>query len=161
MVDPTDNIHMRAEQYAQRHPLKLESRLGFGSQGTVYATDRASAIKVHYRERSYQRERDVYWRLRDCAVFDIRGSTVPRLVNHDDSLWIVEMTIVRPPFVLDFASAYLDRRPDYSAEVMEDWATEKREQFGDDWPEVELIMAAFERYGIYLADVKPGNILFR
>ena len=30
-----------------------------------------------------------------------------------DILWVIEMEIVSPPFVLDFAGAYLDHRPDY------------------------------------------------
>lgn len=70
------------------------------------------------------------------------------------------MTIVRPPFVLDFAGAYLDRAPDYPDEVMEEWLAEKVEQFGERWPEVRRVVAAFRQWGIYLADVKPGNIEF-
>jgi len=36
-----------------------------------------------------------------------------RSVDFGKLLWIVEMTIVTRPFVLDFAGAYLDERPDY------------------------------------------------
>jgi hypothetical protein len=48
-----------------------------------------------------------------------------------------------------------------SEEVMEEWRAEKAEQFGDRWPEVQRVVAAFHRWGIYLADVKPGNIEFK
>lgn len=70
------------------------------------------------------------------------------------------MTIVSPPFVLDFAGAYLDQRPDYPEEVLAEWQAEKAEQFGDRWKTVRLVISSFVPFGIYLADVKPGNIEF-
>ncbi len=70
------------------------------------------------------------------------------------------MEIVTRPFVLDFADAYLDKPPDYPDEVLAEWRTEKKEQFGDRWPEVELILLSLERYGVYLVDVSPGNVAF-
>ncbi len=71
------------------------------------------------------------------------------------------MEIVSPPFVLDFAGAYLDQRPDYPDDVLEEWMEDKRLQFGDErWDIVQSIMAAFRGFGIHLADVKPGNIMF-
>jgi hypothetical protein len=42
------------------------------------------------------------------------------------------MTIVKQPFVLDFAGANLDETPDFSDEVMADGFAEKEEQFGAD-----------------------------
>lgn len=71
------------------------------------------------------------------------------------------MEIVSPPFLLDFAGAYLDQRPDCPDDVLEEWMEDKRQQFGDErWDVVQSIMAAFRGFGIYLADVKPGNITF-
>ena len=83
-------------------------------------------------ERLYQRERDVYLRLRSQSIVEVAGFAVPQLIHHDDRLWVVEMGIVSPPFVLDFAGAYLDRRPDYPDDVMEEWQAEKLEQFGEE-----------------------------
>ena len=72
------------------------------------------------------------------------------------------MTIVRQPFLLDFANAYLDIAPDFSAEVMEEWDAEKSEQFGDHWGQVLHVLAILrDRFGIHLLDVNPGNITFR
>ena len=83
------------------------------------------------------------------------------MLAYDDALLCIEMEIVAPPFVLDFAGAYLDRRTDYPDDVMEEWQAEKLEQFGEErWKIVQNIMAHFARMGIYLADVKPGNITF-
>ena len=69
--------------------------------------------------------------------------------------------IVSRPFLLDFAGAYLDRRPDYPPEVTDEWRKEKEEQFGDNWAEVKLVLWELERMGIYMADVNPGNIAVR
>jgi hypothetical protein len=81
-----------------------------------------------------------------------------KLLAHDDELWVLEMTIVKKPYVLDFAGAYLDHPPDYSIEVLNEWRVEKEEQFGDRWPEVKRILRTLENYGIFLADVTPNNI---
>ena len=37
----------------------------------------------------------------------------------------------------------------------------KSEAFEDDWPIVETILAEFRSFGIFIADVNPGNIKFR
>lgn len=94
------------------------------------------------------------------AVTYIRGAAVPEMLDYDDELWVIEMTIVSRPFALDFAGAYLDDPPDYSEEVMEDWRAEKEEQFGSRWPEVQAIIRALETYGVFMADVNPGNVSF-
>jgi hypothetical protein len=70
------------------------------------------------------------------------------------------MEVVSRPFVLDFAGAYLDKPPDYSDEVLADWRSEKQEQFGERWSDVELILSSLQRYGIYVADVSPSNVSF-
>ena len=115
----------RTEQYCERYGLILVDRLGFGVHGSVFAvesqTERSqSAVKVHERERPYCRERDVYLRLKEWAVGGIRGFAVPEQLHHDDELWSIQMTVVTRPFVLDFAGAYLDEPPDFSAEVLAD-----------------------------------------
>lgn len=119
-----------------------------------------SAIKVHEHERDYCRERDVYLRLRDFEVTDIRGCVVPEMLRCDDELWVIEMTVVARPFVLDFAGAYLYEPPEFPEDVMEEWRAEKQEQFGARWPEVQAILRFLEGYDIFMVDVNPGNISF-
>jgi hypothetical protein len=70
------------------------------------------------------------------------------------------MTIVDRPFVLDFAAAYLDRRPEFPAEIWAEWEAEKREQFEGRWTIVQQILDSFEEIGMYLTDVSPANIAF-
>lgn len=151
----------RAEQYAGAAQLRLGDRLGYGYDGIVFATGRKSVVKALRYEALYVRERDVYRRLENDGVHHVGRFMIPRLINADDRLWVLEMTTVSPPFALDFAGAYLDEPPDYPEEVYAVWLDEKREQFGDDWPEVQSVMRQFAAMGIYLADVKPGNITVR
>ena len=151
----------RAKHYFDRKGLQLEERLGFGVQGVVYATNRKSAVKAFDREEHYCRERDVYFRFMEQGFLDAAGFNVPRLIDFDDELWIVEMGIVKPPFVVDFAGVYLDRPPPFSEDELAEWEQERIELFGDDWDQVKLVMAAFRRIKVYLNDVKPGNVTVR
>ncbi|QDT55130.1 hypothetical protein Pan44_31720 [Caulifigura coniformis] len=139
----------------------LAERLGYGWEGAVYRTQANTAIKVFKSEQHYARERDVYLRLRACRVSEVLGFGVPRLVDFDDLLRAVEMEIVAPPFVLDFAGAKLDVPSEFPAEVLEEWERDKEDQFEDDWPLVKSVMAEFERFGVFLGDVHPGNIRVR
>ncbi len=162
-----DKLVLRAQEFAQRHGLSLGNELGHGVHGIVFATESQppkgvpavhSAIKVHEREPDYCRERDVYLRLRENAVAAIHRCHVPQLLRYDNEAWIIEMSVVARPFVLDFAGAFLDQAPDFSQEVLADWRTEKQEQFGGRWSEVEAILRTLESYGIHLVDVSPSNV---
>ncbi len=82
------------------------------------------------------------------------------MASFDNDLWVIHMTLVDRPFVLDFAGAYLDDPPIFSAEVMADWQAEKEEQFEGKWPQVRAVLGALEGYGIFMIDVNPGNISF-
>lgn len=150
----------RIEGYLDRYGLIRDSELGYGVDGIVYSTPDNTAVKSFRHIGHYQKERDVYLRLRENAIREIEGFTIPRIVRYGDELMVVEMEIVQPPYVLDFAGAYLDERPPFSDEQWAEWQAEKRELFEDHWPQVLSVMAGFRRYGIYLNDVKYGNIAF-
>ena len=92
----TPEVKQRAQDYCDRRGYSIDSRLGVGTQGSVY--------------------------------------------------------VVNIP--------YLDRPPDYSAEVWADWEEMKSMAFEDNWPHVKRILTTFETFGIYIADVNPGNIKF-
>ena len=135
-----DTVELRAHRYAARYERTIEKELGFGYDGIVFATTCQSAIKAMRYEPLYQRERDVYLRLSVTGISNVLGFNVPVMTDFDDKLWVVEMGIVSPPFVLDFAGAYLDTPPDFPDDVMEAWRLEKKEQFGDRWAVVQEIM---------------------
>lgn len=147
-------------EYARERGLEFEEQLGAGFDGVVYSTTSRSAIKALRFELLYQRERDVYLRLQERNVTYVSGFAVPKLIRFDDRLWVVEMSTVNPPFALDFAGAFLDRPLVFTQDELIEWEAEKQEQFGERWPRVRSLMSAFRGLGIYLGDVKPGNITF-
>lgn len=154
-------VAARAGLYAVRRGLRLEKQLGFGKDGIVWSTNRASALKVHDRRHTYEQERAAYQRLREHGVEHVCGHAVPRVIEFDDELMAIEMSVVRPPFLLDFSSARLDEDPEFPAEVLDEWRAEKQEQFEDRWSAVEAVLYELrDRFGIYLLDVHPGNIAF-
>jgi hypothetical protein len=160
-----ESLITKAHAYASRCQLEIAESLGSGKDGIVLvAKNKANpakvAIKIHRFTEPYVREKQVYERLGKMGLNIMLGFNVPELIRFDDTLLVLEMTIVGRPFVLDFAGAYLDTRPEFSAEVWADWETEKREQFERRWPVVERVVAAFEEIGVYLLDVSPGNIAF-
>ena len=86
---------------------------------------------------------------------------MPSLIGHDAELLVLEMTIVKPPYVLDFGKSYLDQPPDFSAEVLADWETERSSLFEPgQWPKVRTVIAQLRSIGIYYFDAKPANIAF-
>lgn len=136
-------------------------QLGSGIDGIVYTSSRATAIKVHSSDSAYRREISVYRRLREHGVHSINGFAVPQLIAYSDEHRVVEISIVQPPFVLDFAQSTLDQPPDFSEEVMEQWFNDMEEAFGDRWPVAAEIYDEFKnRYGIYHLDLKPRNVHF-
>lgn len=148
-------------RYCRARGLTLDKALGHGIDGIVYSTSRDSAVKVHERHHNYYMECDVYERLAEWKVRSIRGHAVPQMIGRDDGLWVLEMSIVRPPYVLDFAKASIDFPPEFPDEVMEEWRMRKAEEFGDRWPQVLAIMDELEsRYGIFLLDLNSRNITF-
>jgi hypothetical protein len=154
-----------ARFYADRHQLELVETLGSGKDGIVLvakhkAQPASGAIKMLRWNEAYLREKQVYERLKSLGVTAVIGFNVPQLLGFQDDLRAIEMTIVKRPFVLDFAGAHLDTRPQFPEEVWADWEAEKREQFEARWPDVRRVLDAFEELGIYLLDVSPGNISF-
>ena len=152
--------------YAARRRLEIAETLGSGKDGIVLvgklnAKPAKVAIKVLRFEESYLREKQAYVRLAENRVPNVLGFSVPEMLGFDDGLRVLEMTIVTRPFVLDFAGAYLDHRPDFSEEIWADWEAQKREQFEGRWPQVQAILDEFQQLGIYLLDVSPANIAFQ
>jgi len=159
------DLYSRVEEFAAARGLTVLRRLGHGVQGIVIEVEDQDeftvAVKAHERRDAYERERDVYLRLRDYGIEDLLGSKVPQLVDFDDSLQILCITIVTRPYVLDFGGAFLDEAPQFSDEVMAEWYAEKKEQFGKRWPDALRVLRALADLGIHVIDVNPNNISWR
>lgn len=139
---------------------RLSQEIGYGTQGIVFKTAHNTAIKIYDLMDGYLRERDVYKRLKERGIQSIRGMSIPRIEKWEDTLYILEMSIVHVPCVLDFGGAYLDNRPDHMLRD-EIWLQQKAEEFGDNWNEAQAVIRELEyRASIYLADVNTGNIKF-
>ncbi len=154
MDDPT-------KRFCLRHGISLVRELGRGREGIVYETTRGTALKVHREDGGYRRERDAYLRLHDLDIQEIHGLTVPSLLNHDDACRILEITLVNPPYLLDFGSAWLDSPPDFPDEHISQWHEEIRDRFGSHFADAMAIVNALaQKAGIHLLDVNPDNIEF-
>jgi hypothetical protein len=136
----------------------FDNLLGTGQEGSVWPTIAGTAIKVFDRERNFNSELGCYEILRENRVFELEGFTIPHLIGNDRGLLVVEMTIVAPPFILDFGKAYINRRPDFDDHVMEYYEQERREMFEGNWDLVDAAVSSLEQFGIYYWDARPGNI---
>ena len=74
------------------------------------------------------------------------------------------MTIVRPPFLLDFASAYARveyARLGFTQEVLDERESHWSELFGQHWLAVHSLCASFTgKTGVILLDLSLNNIKF-
>jgi hypothetical protein len=161
-----EDLIRAGKAYAARYSLRLSKRLGFGIHGIVFVARSKlrpgrSALKLHRDSIAYEQEKLVYQRLMERSLHRILGFHIPTIIRFDDELLGIEMTIVKPPFVLDFAGATLDVVPEFSEEILADWRASKEEQFGQDWPRVSLVLDELARHGIHLLDVSPSNIRVR
>lgn len=155
------DIAGRLEQYIRGRGIAITGRLGAGNNGSVWSTSRDTAVKVSRVAEPYNREIFAYLRIGD--VEQIAGLWVPRVIDWDDELLVIEMEIVEPPCILDFGSAYRRRdAPRFPQEIRRQWLREKRAQFGADWPRAAAAIREMDRrFKLVLLDVHPGNIMLR
>ena len=152
----------RAWQYAHSKGISVreEPRIGYGSDGSVWETSRYSAVKAVVKQKNYQDELECYKRLKNEGIYHLNGFDIPSLEGFDNELQVIEMTIVQPPYLLDFGKVSLDQPPSYwedpqlRANAYEEW----RERFDSRWDDVAGVLSMLQKYGIYYVDPRPGNI---
>ena len=149
----------RLRLYCETRNRAIELSLGDGTDGGVWQTTKRTAVKVFLRRENYEIERSCYQLLMEQDVTEIQGFAIPRLIDFDNGLMIVEMDIVEPPYILDFGKAYLFRPPpQFSAEVMRESEESQQELWGEYWPTIGKILARLRGLGIYHVDPSPRNI---
>ena len=152
-------VLVRRQAYLDTHSIETDDWLGWGVEGFVWRTNRNTALKVHRLRSDYKQERDVYLRLRTRSLRRLAGFSIPLLLYYDDSCLAMELSIVKRPFLLDFARAELDAPfPELDDPT---WLNEKARLFGADWPDVLRLLNALRQYGISFRDVHKGNISLR
>jgi len=130
-------MHDRAATYAASINAVLGDMLGSGKDGKVWLAigpgQTRSVIKALERETGFQRELECYERLEEFEVRQIQGLIIPRLLGSDAELLVIEIGLVMPPRLIDFAKAYLDFEPEFTPEVWADWEEDRSERFGARW----------------------------
>jgi hypothetical protein len=105
--------------------------LGVGQDGFVLRSDRLTAVKFFDRADRFTRELEIYHVLRDKGTELVAGHNVPRLIDEDINLRVIEMSIVERPFLLDFAGARRPEEvPDFEQHVLDEHLDHLRELFG-------------------------------
>jgi hypothetical protein len=159
-MDPhREKVEAVARRYIGRD--ELLKPLGAGAEGYVFPTPQHTAIKVFKHPENFERELAAYERLREHDVSDVLGFAVPKLVAHDRDALVIEMTIVQPPYLLDFAQSVLDFPLDFPEGHEEEWWERLAGLFGERLSIVRnLYDVLAESYGIYYYDLAPRNVNF-
>ena len=151
--------------YCQIYNVVFEARVGEGKDGEVFQTNRGTAVKFLHINEYFQRELRAYQALNELEVNHISGFNFPKMLNFDDLLWAIEMTIVKPPFIVDFVSAYTDEEIEhlgFDDEVIAEREAFWIERFGELWAKVSQIRDEFHRLtGLMLLDLSHNNIRFK
>jgi hypothetical protein len=153
----------RAASYAKNNGRVIlrKERLGGGTDGEVWRSTRPSAIKVVLNAKNFFDELESYQRLKAAGIHELSGFAIPRLFGWDDNLQVIELSIVQPPYLLDFGKVYFDRPPAdvYDRTQLKAAETEAKSLFGKNWPVVaQLLHALQQKVGIWYVDPKPANI---
>lgn len=156
-------LEARLRAYARRHGRKyLKRPVGQGTDGKIWATDRNTVIKVFEREANYRTELRCYQRLMEKRVHEIDGLAVPSMESHDDLLMALEISLVHPPYLLDFGKAYVDEPSPYTPAQLAEWRESWAQYFPTcDLPRVHKVLRILQSHGIEYLDPKPSNIRFR
>lgn len=167
-----DDEELRAlvKAYAAKRGQRVAEFFGSGLHGMVCLLEDntrpgQTALKIHRYPEPYQQERSVYERLRERGVSEIRlwnGQVfqVPQLLHADDTALALEMTVVTPPYVLDFASSDLDARRELPEGGWEQWEARWEEEWGEQWETVQLVLAWLQSIGVFMLDPSPSNVRF-
>ena len=133
--------------------------LGAGTDGTVWLSGELTAIKAFRLVEQFEVEKECYLRLAAQNVTEVRGFVVPRMVDCNSKLQVIEMSVVQAPYILNFGKCYLDAPPRFTPEVWQDLEDQIREMYDDRYDEVMAAVRSLQRFGIYYYDVKPKNVL--
>jgi hypothetical protein len=94
--------------------------------------------------KNYQDELESYKRLKVADIHRLSGFDIPRLYGCDDTLQVIEMSIVQPPYLLDFGKVYFDGPPTdiYDAARLKMAEAEAKANFGSQWSAVSRLLYA-------------------
>lgn len=158
-------LQEHAVEYAKSRKITLDLKnpLGHGTDGSVWKSNRRTAVKALLRQDNYMMEKQCYQKFRAKGVTQLQGFAIPELIAFDDALMVIEMRIVTAPCILDFAKVKFNRPPEFDPETLAETERLNEERFGSEyWPRVSTLLYVLKsEFGIYYQDPKPGNIMFK
>lgn len=150
-----------AQLYLDRRGATILARCGYGKEGVVFKSSHGTAVKVHSAEQTFWNEYYAYQRLTETETVRVRGFRVPKLINTDKKLRVIEMGIVEPPCLLDFGTSSTDHEPDFEQEAWDTWWEKLQEDFGDRFPEAEAVFYFLRNYlNVWHLDLSTNNLQF-
>ncbi|HVT80435.1 MAG TPA: hypothetical protein VHM90_07240 [Phycisphaerae bacterium] len=93
MSDPSLSVGERAGLYCIEREIEINDELGAGKDGSVFSTDRATAVKDFVNLSRFENERDCYQRLAETQTVELLGHNIPTMLQADDALMVIEMTM--------------------------------------------------------------------
>jgi hypothetical protein len=158
MAEIPAEICERRDGYCDARGIGVEGLRGYGFDGFVWQTTVDTIVKVFRHDGDFQRELAVYQRLQIHQIEQLQGFHIPILLHYDVDLFVLELSFVRPPYILDFAAATLDVPPPGFDTEDQDWIAEKHRVFGSHWPAIVRLLDALRHVGIHYCDVHRENI---
>ena len=150
-----------AREYLSSRDAEVVASCGCGKEGIVFKSSRGTAVKVHSSLITFKKEYLAYRRLAETNTEVVLGFSVPRPINANAGLKVIEMGIVEPPFLLDFGSSAVDIEPDYTPEVWQEWWGKLQEDFEDRFHEAEAVFFYLKRHlSIWHLDLSTNNLQF-
>lgn len=119
-----------------------------------------TVVKVHLHPFRFRNELSVYQRLAEHGINRVGIFRVPELRSFDESLRVIEISAVEPPFLIDFGKSRL----------LEDWEDVSTAEFEAKFerefsPERAAIASQVfsqlkNKYGVLHLDMSPYNLNF-
>jgi len=156
-----DEARRRAEAYLDGRRDIIDD-LGSGTDGWVFSLEPYSVLKVYADPLKYKNELRVYLRLQAKNVDFFHGVNIPRLRHYHHDLLVIEISFVRPPYLIDFGKSYLDTAVDFPSEAVAMWRHEVLARFGRrrGLDALHLHARLIAELGIYHDDLSRTNLDF-
>ena len=158
MDEIPDDVLERRDAYCQQRAIEIVDLRGYGVDGYVWQTTNDNIVKVARSRNPFLAERAVYLRLSSHLLYRLQGFSIPCLIDSDESQFVLELSYVSPPYILDFAAATLDQPPQNFDPNDPAWVREKSGLFGARWSDVQRLLDALRQYGVHYTDVTVNNI---
>lgn len=134
--------------------------LGFGVDGyALLVPEMQRVLKIFEDPEKYAREVAAYSALSTAHLRSVLGLTIPEYFGFDDDRLVLEIGLVEPPFLLDFASVRLEE-PDFEEGIYAGWLKRLEFRFGSNTWFVLNVYHELAKHGIYYLDFHRGNLDF-